>query len=294
MIAFVIAVIVAGSHQVVTPTQIEAAPCHAEPTGAKPGQGCFVLGRQSLGALSRSSTLYWHIDVFDSVKAADSAKTAHSMVVVSHGKVWLFTIADFGWSVRGGHHVGRIGPLPLVAARSYAVEYVEGDFPPGMMTRVHRHPGAEAFYTVAGQTCLETPKGVFRQQADGPGVVIPGGMPMRLTAIGSQQRFGFAAVIQDASKPFSSPAYDWHPRGLCHSLGNLSFDERLVGFDQDMPFARRLDPTGRDERRVISVEPEDDTGTVHRRIVLAVEVVAVDADGFRKRTVGRARHRRVR
>jgi quercetin dioxygenase-like cupin family protein len=111
--------------------------------------------------------------------------------------------------------VGRVGPLPLVSARNYAVEYVEGDFLPGMMTRVHRHPGAEAFYTVAGQTCLETPKGVLRQRADGPGIIVPGGTPMRLTASGTQPRFGFAAVLQDSSKPFSSAALDWKPRGLC-------------------------------------------------------------------------------
>lgn len=212
MIGFVLTVIVAGS---LLPKQIEAAPCHAEPTAAKPGYGCIVLGRQALGALPRTTALYWHIDVFDSAKAAEQAKTPHSMVVVSHGKAWLFTISDLDWRARGGHNVGRVGPLPLVTARDYAVEYVEGDFPPGMMTRVHRHPGAEAFYTVEGQTCLETPKGVFQQAAGGPGIIIPGGTPMRLTAIGKQTRFGFAAVIQDASKPFSSPALDWQPRDLC-------------------------------------------------------------------------------
>ena len=226
MIAFILAVAVAWVHSAIsaafgesramTPKQSEAAPCHTVPASARPGYGCVVVGRQLLGALPRTAVLYWHLDLFDSVKTADAAKTPHSLVVVSHRLVWLFTIAGLEWRIRGGRNVGRVGPLPLVAARSYAVEYVEGDFPPGMMTRVHRHPGAEAFYTVAGQTCLETPRGMLLQRANGPGIIVPGGTPMRLTAVGTQPRLGFAAVLQDASKSFSSPAFDWRPRGLCH------------------------------------------------------------------------------
>ena len=139
------------------------------------------------------------------------------MTFESHGEVWLFTIAGEELAAaREAHLVARIGPLPLVAANKFAVEYVEGDFKPDMVTRVHRHPGVEAFYTVAGETCLETPKGTLLQLAGGAGIMVPGGTPMKLTAIGPRDRFGFGAVLQDASKPFSTRANDWKPRGLCN------------------------------------------------------------------------------
>jgi hypothetical protein len=75
--------------------QNEAAPCHTVRTSASPGYGCIVLGRQALGALPRTAALYWYIDIFDSAKAADSAKAVHSMVFTSHNKVVAFHDSPF-------------------------------------------------------------------------------------------------------------------------------------------------------------------------------------------------------
>ncbi|HET9343002.1 MAG TPA: hypothetical protein VFO25_08835 [Candidatus Eremiobacteraceae bacterium] len=198
------------------PTQVEVRPCAPLAPGA-PRVGCIVVGRVDLGSQLRAPA-YWYIDEFPSTSAAIAARGPHGVVFDSHGAAWLFTIAGGGWHAGAGRRVARIGALPLVSAKRYAVEYVEGDFTPGMATRVHRHPGVEAFYTVTGETCVETPAGVQTQSAGGQAIIVRAGVPMKLTAIGSKNRFGFASVLQDASKPFSSVALDWKPRGLCRQV----------------------------------------------------------------------------
>jgi quercetin dioxygenase-like cupin family protein len=59
---------------------------------------------------------------------------------------------------------------------------------PGMETRLHRHPGPEAWYTEGGETCLETPEG--KQVATkGVSLIVPGGQPMRLFTGTELRRF---------------------------------------------------------------------------------------------------------
>lgn len=36
---------------------------------------------------------------------------------------------------------------------------MKATFKPGMKSRIHRHSGLEAWYTISGETCLETPEG---------------------------------------------------------------------------------------------------------------------------------------
>ncbi len=131
--------------------------------------GCFVTARQELGPLP-ATPLYWHLDTFPTFAAAESARGPRGTVVRSLGATWLFTIADSAWRPRRGHRVARIGPLPLVVADSFAAVYMEGVFRPGMQTMVHRHPGVEAWYTLQGAMCLESPEGRLEQRAGEPGV----------------------------------------------------------------------------------------------------------------------------
>jgi len=220
IIAFFAAVVLTGQTALIGhsaaahgPRQVEVRPC-APLAPSAPRIGCITVGRVELGSQLRAP-VYWYIDAFPSTSAAIAARGPHGLVFYSHGAAWLFTVAGAGWHAVAGRRIARIGALPLVSAKRYAVEYVEGDFTPGMATRVHRHPGVEAFYTVTGETCVETPAGVQTQRAGAKAIVVGAGVPMKLTAIGSKDRFGFAAVLQDASKPFSSAALDWKPRGLC-------------------------------------------------------------------------------
>jgi hypothetical protein len=87
-------------------------------------------------------------------------------------------------------------------------------FLPGMKSRVHRHPGPEAWYVVSGEQCAETPerKIVLRS---GEGDFVPEGPPMVLWGTGTVKRQGLALILHDTSRPMSAPAPDWTPAGLC-------------------------------------------------------------------------------
>jgi hypothetical protein len=181
--------------------------------------GCFVTAREELGRLSASPPLFWHLETYQTREAAVAARSttpdARSTIVQSLGRTWLFTIAPAGWRARGGTHVARIGPLPLVSADSFAAVYMEGVFEPGMQSVVHDHPGAEAWYTLEGSMCLETPDGKLEQRAGDPGVLVRGGLPMVLTGTGTSVRRSVVLILQDATKPRSSPVHSWTPRRLC-------------------------------------------------------------------------------
>ena len=177
--------------------------------------GCFITARQELGRLSASPALFWHLDAYPTRAAAEAERGPRSTVVESLGRIWLFTIAAAEWRPGAGERVAVIGPLPLVAADSFAAVYMEGVFQPGMHTMVHRHPGVEAWYTTEGSMCLETPEGRLEQRAADPGVLVAGSLPMMLTGTGTGPRRSVVLILQDATKPRSVAASDWTPRGLC-------------------------------------------------------------------------------
>lgn len=199
------------------PIVLRAQTVECEPVSQRAGRalGCFITAREELGALPRDSALFWQIDSYSARSAADASKGPRSTVVESLGQVWLFTIAAAAWRPTGGTHVATIGPLPLVEASAFAAVYMEGVFQPGMQTRVHRHPGVEAWYTLEGEQCLETPTGVIVQRAGDPGMMVPGGDPMRLTGTGTSVRRSLVLILQDSAMARSTPATDWVPKGLC-------------------------------------------------------------------------------
>lgn len=178
--------------------------------------GCFITARAELGHLPKRPKLYWYLDTYATRASADAAKGLSGTVMESFGRVWLFNIAPAGLrSVGGGHREARIGPLPLIAARNYAAVYMEGVFQPGMQSVVHRHPGVEAWYTLEGAMCLETPEGTVRQRAGDPGRMVRAGLPMMLTGTGTATRRSLVLILQDTSKPWIMLATDWTPKGLC-------------------------------------------------------------------------------
>jgi quercetin dioxygenase-like cupin family protein len=91
--------------------------------------------------------------------------------------------------------------------------------PPGTYTRVHIHPGPEAWYILSGEQCLETPAGPMRAQAGESMVALPT-TPMRLTNSGSSVRRAFFIVIHDANQPWTIPTEDWKPTGACDRNAN--------------------------------------------------------------------------
>jgi hypothetical protein len=193
--------------------------CVPESERASRKLGCFIIARHELGRLLIRPPLYWHLDVYTNRDAAQRAQQRdnRSRMVDAFGKIWLFTIAPFEWKSPDGELWARVGPLPLLdhEVPEYAAVYMEGVFEPGMRSIVHRHPGAEAWFTLEGSMCVETPEGKQEQSAGEPGIVVPGGLPMVLTGTGTGVRRSLVLILQDATKPRSTPAPDWTPKNLC-------------------------------------------------------------------------------
>ena len=130
--------------------------------------GCWIVADVPLGELSRT-TVFWHLDSYPSRAAAEAAKGPHGTVIEALGNVWLFTIGEAGWRPSGGIRVAEIGPLLVKAEQKYNARYMEAIFTPGMTSNVHRHPGPKAWYTTAGEVCLETPDGkIVGREAKAP------------------------------------------------------------------------------------------------------------------------------
>jgi quercetin dioxygenase-like cupin family protein len=184
------------------------------PVSQRAGEaGCYLTATELLGALPQAA-LFWHLYVYPTHAAAESAKGSRGTVVESFGKVWLYTIADSEWRASSGERIATIGPLPITAGKQYTARYMEAVFPPGMRAAIHRHSGPEAWYLLSGAQCLETPEGITVART-GEGAVVPEGPPMALSSVGTETRRSVLLVLHDASQPWITIASDWQPRGLC-------------------------------------------------------------------------------
>jgi quercetin dioxygenase-like cupin family protein len=191
--------------------------------------GCYTTAETPLGLLP-SGPLFWHLYAYPSRAAAETARAARGTVVDSHGKHWLFTIAEEGWRPAAGEKVATIGPLLVATDKPYTARYMEAVFPPGLQPvgggPGHRHPGPEAWYVVSGAQCLETPNGIIMASAGGTAMV-PEAWPMAISDVGTETRRTVLLVLHPSSEPYSAPIDDgrnpgaphshWRPRGLCPS-----------------------------------------------------------------------------
>ena len=181
--------------------------------------GCWITAHSVLGNLPQAP-LFWHLDTYATRSAADAAKGPRGTVVESLGRVWLLTVDVAGWRPSGGERVAEIGPLPVTADAAYAAQYMEAVFTPGMTAPAHRHSGPEAWYTLTGETCLETPSGKMVGRAGGSQVIVPGGPPMHLTATGTETRRALVLILHDSTRPPTTPEHDWKPLGLCRATAS--------------------------------------------------------------------------
>lgn len=175
--------------------------------------GCWLIASEPLGILS-ASAVYWHLDTYATRAAAEAAKGPRGAVIEALGKIWLFTIADAGWRPSGGARIAAIGPLQVKPGEKYTALYAEGISNVGDVTPVHRHPGPEAWYTIAGEMCVETPAGKMIGRA-GETNIIPADTPVTIIAKGAEQRRSVWLVLHESAHPWTAPASDWTPKGLC-------------------------------------------------------------------------------
>jgi hypothetical protein len=176
--------------------------------------GCWIMVDDPVGRLP-GGPIFWHLDTYPTRAAAEEAKEGRGTVVDALGKNWLFTIAEAGWRPRSGQRVAEVGPLPVREGASYSATYMEAISTPGMMSAIHTHSGPEAWFTIAGESCLETPQGAQWARAGGPPMIVPGGPAMLLTATGTVQRRAVVLILHDSSQPATTMDHTWRPKGLC-------------------------------------------------------------------------------
>jgi len=163
------------------------------------------LVAKQLAALP-AGPLFWRIENFRTVAQAEAAAGPTGLIGESGGKIWLFTLGLAGRSSADDTKVAEIGPLPPVVATKYLLRITETTGAPGRMTRVHTHPGVEAFHVLAGEMSQRTSRGVTRlgtgQSAVGSGT----DTPVQNSSSGSTDLHMLVMHVVDATRPFSSPA----------------------------------------------------------------------------------------
>jgi len=180
--------------------------------------GCLLLAKKELARFPEGP-LFWHLSKFPTREAAEAATGQAGMVVEAEGQAWLFSFGPKSAKPKKGKYVAGVGPLQLTSdklppARTYEIVAYRAVMPAGTYTRVHIHPGPEAWYILGGEQCLETPAGVMKGRA-GEGMHAPPTTPMRLSNNGSSTRSALFIVIHDAAQPWSIPTEEWKPTGAC-------------------------------------------------------------------------------
>jgi quercetin dioxygenase-like cupin family protein len=182
--------------------------------------GCQLLAKMQVARFPEEP-LFWHLNRFPTKQAAHAAKGKSNLAVEAEGQFWLFSFGPKSAAHKQGELVASIGPLPLTSsklppAKSYEIVAYLVVMPPDMYTRVHIHPGPEAWYVLSGEQCLETPAGVMKTGA-GESMVAPPMTPMRLTNNGSSARHALFIIIHDSSQPWTIPTDEGTPTGACDS-----------------------------------------------------------------------------
>ena len=150
--------------------------------------------------------LYWRLENFPTLAQAQAAASPTSLAAEVAGEVWLFTLGPKGGFTRGGSKVAEIGPVPPISAPEYLLRINHAGGPPGAKTPVHKHPGSEAFYVLAGRLGQRTPHGVAYadagQSMNGHGA----DTAMEVFSAGTRNLDQLVMFVVDATRPFSSPA----------------------------------------------------------------------------------------
>lgn len=153
-----------------------------------------------------AGALYWRIENVDTLAKAQSATGDYGLAAEARGKVWLFTLGEKGGSTGVGTKVAEVGPIPRPPATQYLLRINEATGAPGSVTRVHSHPGSEAFYVLAGEQSIRHPHGTLKIR---PGEAEAGhgaDVPMQVSNTGSGDLHALVMFVVDANRPFSTPA----------------------------------------------------------------------------------------
>lgn len=150
--------------------------------------------------------LFWRVDTFPTLAKAQAVAGTTALAAEVDGKAWLFTLGPPGGTGPGGTKVAEVGPVPSIAAPEYLLRVVRSGGPPGAKTPVHTHPGSETFYVLSGELSQKTPDGVHHVSAGQSMSGHPANTPMQVFSSGTSELSALVMFVNDATKPFSSPA----------------------------------------------------------------------------------------
>ena len=175
--------------------------------------GCWELGSVPISTPA-GTVLYWHVYEFQSVEAAQSGGDEHSRIIEAYGRVWLEAVANKQWRARGGRHVATVGPMQPLSSLPQTASFMEATFTPGMRSRIHTHPGPEAWVVLEGEQCLETPEGTIRVGA-GESMMVRGGVPMALYGTGNGIRRALVLIVHPTGEALGTTYDGWQPTDAC-------------------------------------------------------------------------------
>jgi len=161
--------------------------------------GCSIVEDKTLPDKTKDPVV-WHIDRFTNSEAAKAAVGTASVAFEAHGSWWLMSVERDNNDHHGGEHVAAVKLSPLPSASKLSMRVLSAYIPSGMTSRVHFHSGVEAFYTVDGEQCLQTPDKAYHLRR-GDTLVIPTGVTMGIIAIGDKPRRAFGLIVYDSAKP---------------------------------------------------------------------------------------------
>jgi len=182
-----------------------------EPASGRQGQpGCWKL---ATAPVSFAGPLYWHVYQLASAEQGRAARPP-SRVIRAFGRTWLVAVAEQHWRSSTGRHVATVGPLLLLSAKPHTASFMEATFTPGMSSRIHTHPGPEAWVVLEGEQCLETPEGIIRGRA-GDAMMVRGGLPMQLFGSGATTRKALVLILHPTGEALGTTNREWRPKGAC-------------------------------------------------------------------------------
>ena len=185
--------------------------CTAPVPADRDTPGCYQTSELNLAGAPPK--IYWHIREYPTIAAAsaEAAKHRWAAVAAAHSRYWLYTLGEAVAPAAGGIERAVNGPLAVPAGTSVAY-FSEAIFPPGMRTRVHSHPGPEAFYIVEGEQCMDTPTD-RRKIGAGSTYIVPSGVHLLAAPRG---RRNLVLIIAPKGVPFVIPGGGpWTPTSYC-------------------------------------------------------------------------------
>ena len=197
----------------------DAHSAHAQDVACVPAEGraeqpgCWIIATLPVAGTA-GSPLYWQVYELPASASPAATALAGGRLVKAYGRNWLLMMADRGWKPKVGRHVATVGPMLPLTSGPHTASFSAAMFSPGMRSRIHTHPGPEAWVVLEGEQCLETPEGTIRGVA-GDSMMVRGGIPMALFGTGTATRRALVVILHPTGQSPGMINHDWQPTGSC-------------------------------------------------------------------------------